>query len=362
MLAINISSFKTRLGAFDAWCISSSFLWNSIFLRIAPLAFHWARDANPCCLATSNWDLLRSLVSGSIWTCCSLRVSFNSHCSLVSFVNSSCRLSVVSGTVESVSSHSLCWGFLDFLPPLLAEVVLDFFPALCAGTWHPYRLHLSRGKSACGAVGGYCFDLLGNHPLPSFSLMCTRHSSSLQSIQDQTGWLFSSFLAFSIDAFHASSSFLTSSWVVRLLFFSVSIVVTPSCFLKIMVMKAFDGVGCMFEVASQIPDFVVFGRVTGPLGPVLEFVVVELRADDFVKFVFVFSFYLNRRRGFLNLGGEFVVLLGFEERNVECVVYSHRGWKVQFIGFRAYLCGYLEWSYLFPVQFLGSSSGVDVAW
>jgi len=33
----------------------------------------------------------------------------------------------------------------------------------------------------------------------------------------------------------------------------------------------------------------------------LELVVVESRVDDFVKFVFVFSFYLNRRRGFLDL-------------------------------------------------------------
>ena len=150
----------------------------------------------------------------------------------MSFVNSSCRLSVVSGTVELVSSHPLCWGFFDFLPPLLAEVVLDFFPVLCAGAWHPYRLHLSCGRSACGAVGSCCFGFLGNHPCPSFSLMCIRHSSSWQSIQDMPAWLFSSLLAFSIDTFHSSSSFLTSSWVGRMLLFSVSIVVTPSWFLR----------------------------------------------------------------------------------------------------------------------------------
>ena len=177
MLAIKISSSETRSGAFDAWWISSSFRWNSMFLRIAPLAFRWARDANPRCLATSNWDLLRSLVSRSIWICCSLRASFSSHCSLIAFVSSSCRNSVVSGTVESVSSQLTVWGFLDFLPPLLAEVVLDFFPVWCAGTWHPHRLHLFFGRSACGAVGGFCFGSLGNHP-PLFSLMCTRHSSS----------------------------------------------------------------------------------------------------------------------------------------------------------------------------------------
>ena len=57
----------------------------------------------------------------------------------------------------------------------------------------------------------------------------------------------------------------------------------------------------MLEVAGGVPDFVVFRRITGPLGLVLKFVVVEPRVDDFVEFVFVFSFYLNRRRGFLNL-------------------------------------------------------------
>ena len=66
-------------------------------------------------------------------------------------------------------------------------------------------------------------------------------------------------------------------------------------------MISFDGVDCMFEVASRIPNFVVFRRITGPLGSVLEFVVVESRVDDFVEFVFVFSFYLNRRRWFLDL-------------------------------------------------------------
>ena len=86
-----------------------------------------------------------------------------------------------------------------------------------------------------------------------------------------------------------------------MLLFSDSIVVTPSWFLRITVMKSFDCVGCMFEVASRVPDFVVLRRITGPLGSVLKFVGVESRVDDFVEFVFVFSFYLNRRRGFLDL-------------------------------------------------------------
>jgi len=33
----------------------------------------------------------------------------------------------------------------------------------------------------------------------------------------------------------------------------------------------------------------------------LELVVVDSRVDDFVEFVFVFSFYLDRRRGFFDL-------------------------------------------------------------
>jgi len=55
----------------------------------------------------------------------------------------------------------------------------------------------------------------------------------------------------------------------------------------------------------------------------LELVVVESRVDDFVQFVFVFSFYRNRRRGFFDLRGEWVVLVRFKERDVECVVYRH---------------------------------------
>ena len=86
-----------------------------------------------------------------------------------------------------------------------------------------------------------------------------------------------------------------------MLLFSVSIVVTPSWFLRITVMKSFDGVGCMFKVASRVPDFIVFRRITGPLGSVLEFVVMESRVNNFVEFVFVFSFYLDRRRWFLDL-------------------------------------------------------------
>ena len=78
-------------------------------------------------------------------------------------------------------------------------------------------------------------------------------------------------------------------------------------------MKSFDCVDCMFEVSSRVPNFVVFRRITGPLGSVLELVVVESRVNDFVEFVFVFTFYLKRRRGFLDLRGELVVFVRFEE-------------------------------------------------
>ena len=78
-------------------------------------------------------------------------------------------------------------------------------------------------------------------------------------------------------------------------------------------MKLFDGVDCMFGVAIRILNFIVFRRRTSPLGSILGLVVVESRVDDFVEFVFVFSFDLNKRRGFLYLRGKLVVFVGFEE-------------------------------------------------
>ena len=50
---------------------------------------------------------------------------------------------------------------------------------------------------------------------------------------------------------------------------------------------------------------------------------MESTVDNFVEFVFVLSFYLNRRRGFFDSLGESVVLVKFEERDVECVMYSY---------------------------------------
>ena len=132
ILAIKISSSLIRSGGFDAWWISRSFWLNSKFRRIAPLALCWGRVVKPRCLATSNLSLLRSRLSCLITAWFSLRASFSSHCSLISFVNSVWRLSVVSGTLVSfslsVSSHSFVCGFFDFLPPFLAKFVLELFP------------------------------------------------------------------------------------------------------------------------------------------------------------------------------------------------------------------------------------------
>jgi len=50
---------------------------------------------------------------------------------------------------------------------------------------------------------------------------------------------------------------------------------------------------------------------------------VESRVDDLVEFVFVFSFYLNRRRGFFDQRGASVFLVRFELGDMECVVYGH---------------------------------------
>ena len=86
-----------------------------------------------------------------------------------------------------------------------------------------------------------------------------------------------------------------------MLVFSVSTVVILSWFLRITVMTSLDGVGCMFEIASRVPEFVVFWRIAHPHGSILELVVVELRVDDFVEFVFVFFLYLNSRRRFSDL-------------------------------------------------------------
>ena len=127
-------------------------------------------------------------------------------------------------------------------------------------------------------------------------------------------------------------------------------------------MELSDCIGCIVEVFGGVPDFVFFRSVSFPLSSVLELVVVESRVDDFFEFVFVFSFYLDRRRGFLYLQGESVVLVRFKKRYVDGVVYLHRGWKGQLICACSNPCQDLERSDFLVVQFLRRSCGVDVAW
>ena len=127
-------------------------------------------------------------------------------------------------------------------------------------------------------------------------------------------------------------------------------------------MELSDCISCMVEVLRWVPDFVFFWSVSFPLRSVLELVVVELRVDDLVEFVFVFSFYLNRRRWSLDLRGESVVLVRCEMRYVDNVVYLYRGWKGQLICACSNLCQDIEWADFLLDQFLRKSCGVDVAW
>ena len=76
-------------------------------------------------------------------------------------------------------------------------------------------------------------------------------------------------------------------------------------------MELFNSDAGIFEVFCWVPGFVVFWRITCPLGTVLEFVSVKARVDDFLEFVFWFSVYLNRRGRSLDLSGELVVFVGF---------------------------------------------------
>ena len=70
---------------------------------------------------------------------------------------------------------------------------------------------------------------------------------------------------------------------------------------QVAVVESLDGESCIAEVFGGIPDFVFFWSVSFPLSLILELVVVESRVDDFVEFEFLFSFYLDKRRGFLDL-------------------------------------------------------------
>ena len=63
----------------------------------------------------------------------------------------------------------------------------------------------------------------------------------------------------------------------------------------------FDGDAGTAKVLCGVPGFIVFWRVTGPLGKVFKFVSVEARVDDFFEFVLGFSLYPNRWRRILDL-------------------------------------------------------------
>ena len=66
-------------------------------------------------------------------------------------------------------------------------------------------------------------------------------------------------------------------------------------------MELFNGNVGIFEVFCWVPGLVMFWRITGPLGTVLEVVAVKAGFDDSFEFVFWFSLYLNRRRRSLDL-------------------------------------------------------------
>ena len=133
-------------------------------------------------LTTSNTSLLRSRLSCSITTPYPWTASFSYHCSLMSFVRSSWRHSVVSDTVRSVSSPVFFWGFFHVLPPWPAEVISDFFLSWFECTLPAYRLDFSQDRSAKDAVCGCCLGGFGYHPSASFSLICTRQASSDQRV------------------------------------------------------------------------------------------------------------------------------------------------------------------------------------
>ena len=76
---------------------------------------------------------------------------------------------------------------------------------------------------------------------------------------------------------------------------------TQSWFPGVPGVELFCGEAGIVEVFCWVPGFIVFRRVTGPLGSVLEFVTVEVGVNDFFEFVLRFSLYLNRRRWGLDL-------------------------------------------------------------
>jgi len=90
--------------------------------------------------------------------------------------------------------------------------------------------------------------------------------------------------------------------------------------------ESLDGVFRLVETFCWVPNFVVFRWISISLSSILELLVEESRVDNFVPFIFVLSFYRNRKRWLFDLRGESVVLVRFEQGNVEGVVNGHIGW------------------------------------
>ena len=76
---------------------------------------------------------------------------------------------------------------------------------------------------------------------------------------------------------------------------------TQSWFPRVPAVELFCGEAGIAEVFCWVPGLILFRRVTGPLGSVLEFVTVEAGVNNFFEFGLRFSVYLNRRRRCLNL-------------------------------------------------------------
>ena len=76
---------------------------------------------------------------------------------------------------------------------------------------------------------------------------------------------------------------------------------TQSWFHGVLEMELFYGEAGIVEFSCWIPGLIVFKRITGPLGSVLEIVTVEAGVNDIFELVLRFSVYLNRRRRSLHL-------------------------------------------------------------
>ena len=75
--------------------------------------------------------------------------------------------------------------------------------------------------------------------------------------------------------------------------------------------EPFTGDAGIVEVFCWVLSFVIFWRVSGPLGLVLKFVSVKARVDVFFAFVLGFSFYLYRSGRSLYLSENLIVFVGF---------------------------------------------------